>query len=265
MAVPGGEITIHYGDLPVWRAEICRIALRLGDVPFSDRRYHPYFGEEMMSAAKEAASGNAPWIEVDGRTICQTAAISRYCATRAGMTPTDLFLASRVDESVQCCTDWSESLKSLYQDPDPQKWRDEHGKKWLSFFQKRLQETDTGLLVGDTLTIADIAVWRLLGMFLESNSTGITAQAGALLSSKFLAEHYPRVKAHYDLIDGHPRICAYMATQYPEGKGVNPIPGFDAFGHLQAGEWWTLSASQPATQEAAAFWESHGEPQLPTS
>merc|ERR1711933_113870 len=91
--------------MPFWRAEISRIALHLGGVEFEDVRWTPYFGEEMLAAAKAAGNGHAPWIEVDGKFLFQTSAIARYCSDLAGLTPTDAWLAAKVDEVVQSVTD----------------------------------------------------------------------------------------------------------------------------------------------------------------
>lgn len=250
-----------------------RIPLVLGGIPFEDKRYEPYFSEEMLKGAKAAGTGNAPWISLsDGRVMTQTSAMARYCATRAGMTPADPFAASKVDEIMQSLTDCTESQKALFLSSTAdttleemtaavERWRAGDGAKWFGYFEKRLEENgDGGLFVGSSLTIADIGMWRLTDSLMNADQPARNFN-DAMVPEAWLAKYYPRVLRHYEIIDAHPRIRAYMAEKYPDGQGEHPMPGteYEAFIRLKPGHWWFLSVTKPAKPEWVDFWAQRGE------
>jgi hypothetical protein len=166
--------------MPVWRAEICRLPLVLGEIDFVDHRYPAYYGPEMHAAATAANAGHAPWITLPNGNVCgQTAGIARYCADVANFTPDDPFLAARVDEIIHGCTDFSTGFKSIamgmfdftktppcIDEANLQKNLDSytaHIDKWFGHFEKRITENGkTGFTVGNDLTNADIAIERLV-------------------------------------------------------------------------------------------------------
>lgn len=266
-------VTVHYGNIPTWRAEVLRIPLVLAGIPFEDKRYEPYFSEEMYMGAVAAGSGNAPWISLsDGRVMMQTSAMARYIATRAGMTPADPFAAGKVDEIMQSITDLQESTGPVSknctadttleeQKAVDEKWRSEAGAKWFGFFQKRLEENgDTGLFVGSSLTIADIGMWRFVDSVMNAHNP-LRNFNDALVPEAWLAECYPKVLKHFEIVDAHPRIRAYMAEKYPDGQGKHPMPGYpcEAFILVKPGHWWHKSVTKPAKPEWVEFWAQHGE------
>merc|ERR1712113_738101 len=85
----------------------------------------------------------------------------------------------------------------------------------------------------------------------------------------WLAEKNPLVHKHYETIDAHPRIRAYLAEKYPEGQGKQPFEGHPYKGTdldhffpeypMKPGHWWNLSTTKPAKPGAVAFWKEHGE------
>jgi hypothetical protein len=44
-------ITLHYGNMPVWRAEIIRLPLFFGHLDYVDKSYEPYYGPQMLAEA----------------------------------------------------------------------------------------------------------------------------------------------------------------------------------------------------------------------
>jgi hypothetical protein len=65
-------ITFHYGNVPVWRAEIIRLPLYLGQLDFVDVKYEPYYNPDMIAAAMKDNAGHAPWITLeDGKALGQ--------------------------------------------------------------------------------------------------------------------------------------------------------------------------------------------------
>lgn len=125
--------------------------------------------------------------------------------------------------------------------------------RWLGFFEKRLIENgNTGLMVGNELTIADIAVWRQIDHLLDPT---LVKPFNMGVDIYFISKDFPLVMQHADLINAHPGIRAYMERQYPVGKGINPMPGHGFMENLPDGHWWNLT-HRPIKDEATAFWES---------
>ena len=91
------QLRLSYFKFPFWRAEVSRIALFLGDVPFEN--HHPSRDEfKKMKAAGELPFGQLPILLVDGQVIAQTGAIARFCGKLSGLYPEDNALhAARVD------------------------------------------------------------------------------------------------------------------------------------------------------------------------
>ena len=64
----------YYFDFPFWRAEVSRLSLILGNVPFEDVRIKSL---DEFKASGKAPFGQAPVLEGDGKLIAQTGAIAR--------------------------------------------------------------------------------------------------------------------------------------------------------------------------------------------
>ena len=81
-------------------AEPARLALTLGGVPFEDVR-HSRDEMRKMKEAGELPYGQLPFMLVDGKKLAQSGAIAMWCAKTAGLVPSDMWVAAKVDEIVQ--------------------------------------------------------------------------------------------------------------------------------------------------------------------
>lgn len=149
-------------------AEVPRLVLKLGNIPFEDIRVNR---EEMMALKSEGKlpSGQLPIMEVDGKHLSQSMAISTYCAKMAGLYPEDPWEAAKVDAIVQLVV---EDVKNrvIY----PTFWEKDAEKKAAmrkEAAEKKLPEkfailesmlSPSGFFVGNSLTIADLNVYVLL-------------------------------------------------------------------------------------------------------
>ena len=78
--------------------------------------------------------------------------------------------------------------------------------KWFGFLEKVLKQNgETGYFVGVSLTIADLAIWRLLGWLTGGNLDGIP---------KEIIEPFTLLKAHYTTIDNHEKVREWMDSHY---------------------------------------------------
>ena len=190
------NIRFIYLNVPFWRAEIGRIALHMGNIEFEDLRITR---EEFMSVRETGQLNDGtkipfhqlPCLNVDGISICQTGGISRICGKKSDLYPKDNAIdAALVDQIIDMASDitdlisnsnllarkmkfsGSESEKMEISDSDT----DEKNKKFvreelfhgalsrkISFLEKILSGKEDDWFVGNKISIADLAIWRLLG------------------------------------------------------------------------------------------------------
>merc|ERR1712130_621505 len=97
------NIKLYYGEFPFWRAEVSRLALHLGKVPFENVTS---MNLQALRESGKATLGQMPILEVDGKTCVQTGAIARYCGKQSGLYPRDDdWAAAKIDEIIDTATD----------------------------------------------------------------------------------------------------------------------------------------------------------------
>lgn len=207
------KLKLIYGNMPFWRAEVSRLALYLGGIEFDDER--PSWSE--VKELKEVGYlpfGQVPVLEVDGRVIAQTGAIARFCGKVAGLYPRyDDFAAAKIDEVIDAATDITNRISPSMRERNPetraalrQSLATQTLPQWLGYLEALLAGNgNTGYFVGNNLTIADLAIWRLLGWLRGGILDGIPST---------LVDPFPLLDAHYHEIDAHPGIRSWMTTHY---------------------------------------------------
>jgi glutathione S-transferase len=210
------NIRLIYFDTPFWRAETSRIALHLGGIPFEDERMsHDQF--RVLKATGKLPYGQLPVLEVDGAVIAQSLAIARFCGRQSGLYPAEnLVDAARVDEILDTASQITELFHPSMREEDREKraaMRQElatqTAPRWLDFLEKRLLSSGkTHYFVGGQLTIADLAIWRLLGWILGGYLDGIPTD---------LIKAQPGLTAHFQSIDQHSGVRLWMDQHYPSG------------------------------------------------
>jgi len=205
------KLVLHYFDFPFWRAEVCRLALHLGKVEFEDKKIKS-LDEFKLSGI--APLGQAPILEVDGKVVAQTGAIARYCGKVSGFYPKDDdFAAAKVDEIIDTATDITNLIGGTMRIADAKEKLEAraalaYGRLPVYFGALNTfltQNGETGFYVGSTMTVADIAMWRMLGWFKGGALDGISTE---------VFDSYPLVLKHYNDIDAHPEIRKWMETRY---------------------------------------------------
>lgn len=205
------KLVLHYFDFPFWRAEVCRLSLHLGKVEFEDKKIKDF---KEFKESGIAPFGQAPILEVDGKVIAQTGAIARYCGKLGGFYPkNDDFAAAKIDEIIDTATDITNHVgKTMFIKDDKEKLelRAKLAADTLPMYFSALEKLmtangSTGFYVGDAMTIADIAMWRLLGWFKGGNLDGIPVD---------LVDKYPLLLQNYENTDAHSEIRAWMDSRY---------------------------------------------------
>jgi glutathione S-transferase len=158
--------------------------------------------------------GQFPVLQVDGKTIAQTGAIARFCGKLSGLYPTkDDFAAAKVDEVIDLATDITMQMRPALRETDP-KVRIEMRRelsttilpRWLGFLEKLLQDNgDTGFLVGDSISVADLAVWRLCAWISGGIIDGIPIN---------LLEAFPLLSVHQSKISNLPKVKEWIKRNH---------------------------------------------------
>ena len=203
------KLRLIYPDLPFWRAETSRLALFIGGIEFEDVRPSR---EEIPKMRTDGTFpfGQFPVLQVDGKTIAQTGAIARFCGKLSGLYPSDdNYAAAKVDEVIDLCTDITIQMRPSIRETDP-KLRTEMRKelsetilpRWLGFLEKLLEDNrDTGFFVGSSISVADLAVWRLCAWISGGIIDGIPTN---------LLEVFPLLSVHQSKISNLPKVMEWV-------------------------------------------------------
>ena len=168
------ELKIIYFNFPFWRAEVARIPLYISNTKFEDKR----ITSEEFSYIKENGKmtdgtiipfSQLPVLVIDGQSIAQTGAIARICGKISGFYPDSLVEAGKVDQILDTATDINMLMRPSMREQDPDKkklMRQELSKndlpKYFGYLENLLQDENIWF-AENRMTIADIAIWRLMG------------------------------------------------------------------------------------------------------
>ena len=168
------ELKIIYFNFPFWRAEVARIPLYISNTKFEDKR----ITSEEFSYIKENGKmtdgtiipfSQLPVLVIDGQSIAQTGAIARICGKISGFYPESLVEAGKVDQIIDTATDINMLMRPSMREQDPDKkklMRQELSKndlpKYFGYLENLLKDENIWF-TKNRMTIADIAIWRLMG------------------------------------------------------------------------------------------------------
>jgi prostaglandin-H2 D-isomerase / glutathione transferase len=213
------SLKLYYADMAFWRAECVRVAFFLGDVPFEDIR--DLSMDDMKNSGK-LTFGALPVLEVDGKILSQTQPIAVYAAKLAGIHPDDPWLAAKVDECINGCTDATVTISNTFRLPADEKIPAREAmiaeggglRMHLSGLEKIcLENGDCGFSVGSSITVADLAIWRLMGWLSSGTLDGIPAD--------YVAKTFPSISKVVDGVDANAKVQEWKAKYarfYPEHK-----------------------------------------------
>ncbi|MBL43019.1 MAG: glutathione S-transferase [Rhodospirillaceae bacterium] len=213
------DLVFIYLDIPFWRAEVGRIALFMGNVSFKDLR----ITREEFLEIKENGKLNAkysipfhqlPCLVVNGKSIAQTAGIARFCGKLAKLYPVEDNVSSGlVDQYIDFATDITVLISQSSKIIDAGEKRLSREKLYKNELTKRILMLEKSInkennwLVGFNITIADIAIWRLMGWLSSNNLDGIPDD---------ILFKYPKIRKICLNVDNHPQIKAWVKKTYPK-------------------------------------------------
>ena len=213
-------IKIYYSHLPFWRAEVLRVSLFIKDIPFEDVRVSR---EEFIHMIKTGFLPNGkrspfhqlPVMEVDGEIIGQTGAIARYCGKISNLYADDMLKAAKIDQIIDAATDITNVVSPTIREKDEVKKIEDRKilvnkllPRWFRYLENLLSEDDSIWFV-EKMTIADIAMWRLLGWLTSGIIDGVPTS---------IIDDFPKLKNIHHQVHTHPKVQEWMLKTY--GKEI---------------------------------------------
>ncbi|XP_060070606.1 hematopoietic prostaglandin D synthase-like [Ylistrum balloti] len=185
------------------RAELSRLAFALGGVKYEDVRVS---SEEWKKLKPNTPQGMLPILEVDDRMIGQSGAIIREIARATKLYGKNDIEMTEVDVVLETIQEFSEKkIKAMFAKEDKDKLMkellEETVPKYLDIFMKMLANKE--YLVGDAMTVADLAVFNSFQAFAKDN--------------KIFSKHQ-KLEAHAKKVESHPKVKAWLANHTPQGK-----------------------------------------------
>ena len=214
-------IKIYYSHTPFWRAEVLRVSLFISNIPFEDVRISR---EEFINMIKTGYLPNGkkvpfhqlPVIEVDGEIIGQTGAIARYCGKISNLYSNDNINAAKIDQIIDAATDITNLVSPTIREKDEQKkvedrllLKNKLLPRWFRYLENILSESTSDWFVENKMTIADIAMWRLLGWLISGIIDGIPTT---------IVDSYPKLKNIHTSVHHQPKVQEWMLKTY--GKEI---------------------------------------------
>ena len=211
-------VKIYYTNTPFWRAEVLRVSLFLGNVIFEDIRISKEEFKEIILTGKlrneiEIPFRQLPVLEIGGKIIGQTGAIARYCGKLSNLYPIDFYLAAKVDQIIDTATDITNLISPTIREKDrikKKEMRERLTKKllprWFNYLENLLlKEEKSQWFVDNKMSIADIAIWRLLGWLKSGMLDGIPTN---------ICDNYPKLDNINIEVHNHPKVQEWMLKTY---------------------------------------------------
>ena len=217
------KITLYYFKIPFWRAEVSRLSLYIGNIPFEDYRiqgddYDKFKQTGELPNKKIAPFKQLPVLEVDGKIFAQTGAIARFCGKLSGLYPkNDDYNAALIDQIIEGAQDINYLVTLSGRDKDTERKKTarnilatRHLPKWFQFLENLLkQNTKSIYFVDSDLTIADLAIWRLLGWLKSGMLDGVPTT---------ILDDYDHLNKLREEIYKNPKVIKWMDEVY--GKTI---------------------------------------------
>jgi prostaglandin-H2 D-isomerase / glutathione transferase len=215
------KLTLIYFNIPFWRAEIIRLALFIGNIEFEDRRVT---GEEFQRVKAKGKLDDGtkipfhqfPCLLINGVPIVQTGGIARFCGKLSGLYPKDDdLLCAEIDQFIDICTDINVLISTTAKiENDDQRIQqrkelfDGDLYRKLAILDKNIKVEYNWICGADVgITIADLAVWRLIGWLSSGMLDGIP--------TTFL-EDLPNIKRVCSSVEDNQKVQEWIKKTYPK-------------------------------------------------
>ena len=157
-----------------------------------------------------------PVLSINGESVAQTIAIARICGKLGGMYPEDIVEAGKVDQIVVAVENINALLSPSMKESDPLRKKAMRKEltsnelpTYFGYLQDILDANSSGWFVGDSMTIADLAVWSLLGWIASGVIDDISAE---------VIRPFDGLVGLYNEINKNPRVRAWKIKTYDHDK-----------------------------------------------
>ena len=214
-------IKVYYSHTPFWRAEVLRVSLYISNIPFEDVRisrdeFIKMIKTGFLPNGKRVPFHQLPVIEVDGEIIGQTGAIARYCGKISNLYSNDNINAAKIDQIIDAATDITNIVSPTIREKDEQKkiedrllLKNKLLPRWFKYLENILSQETSEWFVENKMTIADIAMWRLLGWLTSGIIDGIPTT---------IVDNYPKLKNIHYKVHHNAKVQEWMLKTY--GKEI---------------------------------------------
>jgi len=205
------KISLIYFDFPFWRAEIARLSLFIGNIEFEDVRitsdeFQRVKSDGQLDNGIKIPFNQLPCLVVDKVSIAQTGGIARFCGKLANLYPQNNNLeAAKIDQFIDMATDLTVLVASTKVEDRENLVIGELSRK-LSILNKSI-ELSNNYLVNNNISIADIAIWRLMGWLTSGSLDGIPLD---------LLKEHENISKICLLVDKHPKVNEWIKNTYPK-------------------------------------------------
>lgn len=199
------KLKLTYFDFNGGRGEANRLAMAIGNIPFTDDRVTV---EDWPSVKETTPFGQLPVLEVDGEQITQCNAINRYVGRLGGLYPEDPLEGLRCDEIMDAVEDvMNKIVPTLFMQDEEQK-RQEREKlaegpipHYVRRFGEILHSRGGKYFAGGNLTVADLKVF----LWVRYLRSGMLDYVPTDIPDRLA----PNLVEHFERINSHPAIVAW--------------------------------------------------------
>lgn len=197
-----------------------------GVTHLSEPEHMQYLREEGMLLWNQV-----PLLCIDGLELVQSKAQVRYLAEKhnlRGSTPAEVAMCDMLAEGI---ADWKGAIGLAFEftfgahaQSKEQRERTAAGNaKYLPMIERRLVKNNTGLLVGSTVTYADVLCFEVLDLILTADEE---AKQDGLGEADGLLDNFPMARGLYNALLGEPRIAAFLASDRHKSKTQDTIESY---------------------------------------
>ncbi|KAK0063205.1 glutathione S-transferase 1 [Biomphalaria pfeifferi] len=207
------------------RAELARVLFALAGQDFEDVRIQR---QDWPALKASTPFGQLPLLEIDGKIFAESVAIVTFLAKEFGYYGKNPLESLAIDQVVFLVQDAvNAAVRALIESPEDQRallgkqFLEEELPKYVALFEKLLVESGTGYFVGNSLTLADLYVWDLIGT-LESS-----------INIQGIVSAHPSLATLFTNMDNTERIKTYVASRPAIIMARYKLTYFDARGRAE--------------------------------
>ncbi|KAK3099584.1 hypothetical protein FSP39_006553 [Pinctada imbricata] len=181
------------------RAELTRLTFAAAEAEYEDDRIKR---DDWPAMKENTPQGQLPTLTVDGVVLPQSLAIARFVAREFGLDGKTNIEKAQTDVVIQTTEDLRSGWVGVFREKDETRkaelekaFHEETVPKFLKLFEGILKTNGTGYFVGNTLTIADLAVYDVFEILIQKKED-ILSEFPLLAKSRKTVESAPGVQKY---------------------------------------------------------------------